>query len=117
MVYPQVRSEIPDSHVGETIGLAEKSENGDSDSNAEITQQNELGVLGFIQWALWVEMVDSGEETVALSLSTTLRLTLVVVVASDVAKEVHRPAEKLLANRVDQSGNRCLLRQLINLVN
>jgi len=49
VVNPEVRSEVPNCHVVESVGLAENSENADCDSNSEITQKNEFGIFGFVQ--------------------------------------------------------------------
>lgn len=116
VVHPKVRKKIPDEHVLESIGLAESDQDGYGDGNAEITQKNEFGILGFIQRACWVEVVDAGEIAIDLALSTTFDLTLVVVVASNVGKEVHGPSEKLLAKGVEESRDRGFIGQLIEFV-
>jgi len=112
VVHPEVRSEIPDSHVGETIGFAEYDENANCNSKAEITKEDELGVLGLIKRTVWVEVVDTTEEPISLALPTTFKLTLVAVVASDIAKEIHWPAQELLSNGVDQGCNWSFFGQL-----
>jgi len=48
VVNPKVRSEVPNCHVVESVGLAENGENADCDSNSEITQKNEFGIFGFV---------------------------------------------------------------------
>ena len=98
VVHPEVGEEVPDEHVLEAVGLAERDQDGDGDGEAEITQEDEFGVLGFIQGAGWVEVVDASEVAVDLALSTTFELTLVVVVASDVGEKVHWPSKELLAD-------------------
>lgn len=97
MVYPEVGKEVPDEHVCESVSLAKRDEDSDGNSKTEITQEDEFGVLGFVQRAYWVEVVDTREISVNLTFSTTLGLTLVVVVASDVGEQVHRPSKELLA--------------------
>lgn len=62
-------------------------------------------------------MVDSSGKSIDFALATTFWLTLVVVVSSHVADKVHWPAEKLLADGVDNCGNWRLLGQLMNFVN
>lgn len=97
VVYPEVGKKVPDEHVLESVGLAKSDEDSDGNSKTEITQEDEFGVLGFVQRARWVEVVDTREISVDLALSTTLRLTLVVVVTSDIGEEIHRPSKELLA--------------------
>ncbi len=96
MVHPKVGGEIPESDIGETIGLGEVDEHSRSDCNSDIAENNEFGVLGLVQWAGWVEVVDASGVTVDLALSTALTLTLVVVVARHVGEKVHGPAGELL---------------------
>jgi hypothetical protein len=96
VVHPEVRGEIPDSHVGETVVLGVDSKDRNDDGKTKITQQDELGILGFIQRAVWVEVVDTGEVTIDLSSSTAFMLSLVIVVASDIGKQVQWPSAKLL---------------------
>ena len=84
VVHPEVWEEVPNEHVLESVGLAKTDQNGDSDSETEITQENEFGVLRFVQRAGWVEVVDTSKIAINLALSATFKLTLVVVVASDI---------------------------------
>lgn len=116
VVYPEVWKEVPDEHVVETIGLAERNENTDGNCKTGITKENKLGVFGLVKWTRWVEVVDAGSEAVDLAHSTSFRLLLVVVVASDVSDEVQRPAQKLLANGVNKGGDWSLLGQLVDLM-
>jgi hypothetical protein len=116
VVHPEVRGEIPDSHIGETVGFAEHDENANCNSKTEITEEDELGVLGLVKRTIWVEVVDTTEEPVGLALSTTFKLTLVAVVASDIAKEIHWPAQELLSNGVDQGCNWSFFGQLVQFV-
>lgn len=117
VVNPEVWEEIPDSHVGESVSSDEYGEYADSNSKTKIAQEDEFGILGFVQRAGWVEMVDTGKVTVLLANSTAFVLTLVVVVASNVEEKVHGPAEKLLAKRVDDGSDRGFLGQLMDFVN
>lgn len=96
VVHPQVRNAIPHQQVEPAIGGTDIVQNQTGDSKTEVTQENELGVLGLIQRAGGVEVVDTGKVTVALALATALGLVLVVVVTGDVGEEVHGPAEQLL---------------------
>jgi hypothetical protein len=59
MVHPDVWEEVPNEHVLESVGLAKTEQDGGSDGETEITQENEFGVLGFVQRASWVEVVDT----------------------------------------------------------
>jgi len=116
VVNPQVRSEIPNSHVGESISLGEESKGGDGNGNTKITQQDEFSILSLVQWTSWVEVVDTLEESIYLSYSSAFGLLLVVVVARDVGEEVQWPAEKLLGDGVDESGDWSLLSQFVQIV-
>lgn len=64
VVHPDVRGEVPDSHVGESIGLGKHDESSDGDGNSKIAQKNELGILCLIERAAWVEVVDTVHESV-----------------------------------------------------
>ena len=116
VVDPEVRGKIPDCHIGETVGFREHNENADTDSKTDVTEEDELGVLGLVKRTAWVEVVDTSEEPVDLALSATLKLTLVVIVTGDIAKEIHWPAQELLSDGVDQGCNRGLFSQLVQFV-
>jgi hypothetical protein len=116
VVYPEVWDKIPHKHVLESVSLAKFVENASSNGKTNITQQNELGILGFVQRTRWVEVVNAGGESIDLSFSTSLGLLLMIVVSSDVADEVHGPSEKLLTKRVDNGSDWSFLGQLMNLV-
>lgn len=117
MVHPQVGKEVPDEHVGEAVGSGEEDQGSDGDTNTEVAEENELGILALKQGAGGVEVVDTGEVAVLLSLAAALNLALVEVVAGSVGEDIHGPAEELLEDRVDQSGNWGLLGQLVELMN
>jgi len=116
VVHPKVRSEVPNSHVGKSIGFAEHDENADRDSKTKVAEKDELGVLGFVQRTGRVEVVDAGKEPVDPALSATFKLALVVVVAGDIAKKIHWPAQELLSNGMEQGGNGGLLSQFVKFV-
>ena len=116
MVHPEVRKEIPDEHVLESVGLAKSNQDGHGDGEAKITQKDELCVLGFIQRACGVEVVDASKEAIDPALSTTLKLTLMIIVASNVTKQIHGPSENLLANRVKKGSDWSFFGQLIEFV-
>jgi hypothetical protein len=59
VVHPEVGGEVPDSHVGKSVGSAEHDENADRDSKTEITEEDEFGVLGFEKRTARVEVVDT----------------------------------------------------------
>lgn len=116
MVNPEVWDEVPDKHV-EPSELASKSvQDGSDDQQAEITEQDQLGVLGLVQWAVGVEMIDTAEETVTLALSTSLALAFVEVMAGNVGEKVHGPSKKLLENHVDNGMDGSLLSEFIELM-
>lgn len=116
MVHPEIRCEIPDCHVGETVRSAENDEDTDSNSKAEIAEEDEFGVLGLVERTVWIEVVDTSEESVDLALSATFMLTPVIVMTSDVAEKIHGPSKELLSERVEEGCNRSLLRQFVKFV-
>jgi hypothetical protein len=117
VVHPEVRGKVPDRHVGETVGFAKHGEDTDSDYKTEITEKDEFGVLGFVKRAFWVEVVDACGKPVNHTLSATFMLTLVVVVASYIPKEIHWPSYKLLSEGVKKGCNGSLFGQLVKFVN
>lgn len=113
MVHPEVRNSIPHEQVEPAIVGTDKVQNRTGDSETEVTQENELGVLGLIQRAGGVEVVDTAKVTVALTLATALGLVLVVVVTSNVGEEVHGPTKQLLHDNVAGGEEGGLLEQLV----
>lgn len=116
VVHPEVRNSIPHKQVEPAISGADIVQNRTGDSETEVTEENELGILGLIQRARGVEVVDAGKVTVVLALATALGLVLVVVVTGNVGEEVHGPAEQLLQDNVGGGEERGLLKQLIQFV-
>lgn len=116
VVHPEIGNEVPDEHVGPAEGVAEVDEGSGSQANAQVAQQDQLGVLGLVQGAAGVVVVNAGEEAVLLALAATLTLALVVVVAGDVGQEVVGPADELLADQVNQGDDGGLLPELGQLV-
>lgn len=116
MVHPEIRNTIPDQQVLPPIVGTDKVQNRTHDKKAEITQGNELGVLGLVQRARGVEMVHTTEVTICLALSSALRLVLVVVVTGDVGKEIHGPSEELLQENGGGRENRGFLHQFTQFV-
>lgn len=57
-------------------------------------------------------MVDTPEVSVLLALTTTLRLTFMVVVPSNIGEEIHGPSEKLLENKIGSGQDGGFLHQL-----
>lgn len=116
VVHPEVREEVPDKHVLEAVGLAKLVENAASDEQTQVTEKNELSILGLVQRAERAEVVDAVEPAVLLPNTASLGLLFVVVVAGGVGDQVQGPAEELLANHVQSSVNRGLIGQFRNLV-
>lgn len=117
MVHPEVRNSIPHQEVEPSIGGTDVIEDGSGDGETQVTQDNQLSILGLVQRAARVEVVDTAEVAVALSLSTALGLALVVIVTGHVGQEVHGPSEELLENEVGDSGDGSLLHQFVQVVN
>lgn len=116
VVYPEVRNTVPHKQVHPAVLGADQVQNRSGDGKTEVAQSDELSILGLVQRARRVEVVDTAKVTVLLALSTSLWLALVVVVASNVGEKVHGPAEQLLQNHVDGSCNGSLLHQLVQLI-
>ena len=117
VVDPQVGDDVPNKEVGEAVVLANPGKSSEGDGNADVGQENELLILLLVEGRRGVEVVDTLEETVLLADALALRLAAVVVVTSDVADQVHRPATQLLRDHVDQGSNGSLLGKLVKLVN
>lgn len=116
MVDPEVRDAVPHQKVQPSIGGADIVQTSAGEEETEVTQDNQLGILGLVQRAGGVEVVDTTTPAVLLALATALRLLLVVVVASHVSDQVQQPAEQLLADHVGGSRNGSLLNELAELV-
>ena len=109
---PQVGGDVPDKQVRPTKVLAHEKEDGGSDEQTEIAQQDQMLVLLLIQRAVRHEVVDTTEPAILLTSALTLELLVVVVVASHVVEQVHGPASELLTNKSKSSHNGRVLHQL-----
>ena len=116
VVDPEVGDKVPDEHVGQAKGVAEVVESGASENQTNVTEDNELCILGLVERAAGVKVVDAAAKAVLLALATALTLALVVVVASDVGEEVVGPANELLGNEHGESEGRRVLGKLCELV-
>lgn len=116
VVHPEVRNTVPHKQVHPAVLGADQVQNRSGDGKTEVTQKDELSILGLVQRARGVEVVDTAEVAVLLALAASLWLAFVVVVAGNVADKVHGPAEQLLQNNVDSSGNGGLLHQLVQVI-
>lgn len=116
MVHPQVWETVPDKQVQPAEVGTDEVQGGADDEETKVTQGNQLGVLGLVQRAGGVEVVDTAEPAVLLAHTAALGLLGVVVVTSDVVEQVHRPAEELLGQKVAGSQDGSLLAQLAELV-
>jgi len=116
VVHPKVRQEVPDQHVCPTESVAEISESRSSQADTQIAQENGLGILVLVQWAVWVEVVDTVEQAVRLAFTTALPLPLVEVVAGHVRQKIIGPANKLLKYQHQEREGRRLLGQFRKLM-
>lgn len=116
VVDPEVGQEVPDEHVVPAKGVDKVAEPSGSQADTNIAENDEPGVLVFVQGAGRVEVADTAAEAIVLALATALTLALVVVVASDVGQEVVGPADELLADEHEQGVDGGLLGQLGQLV-
>lgn len=116
VVDPEVRDAVPDGQVEPAKGAAEVIEGAEGDDQANVADEDVLGILGLVQRAGRVEVVDAASEAVVLALATALTLALVEVVAGDVGEQVVGPADKLLHDQHEESVGGRLLGQLRQLV-
>ena len=117
VVYPQIWDEIPNEEVLEAIGSANPGEDASRDNKTQIAQEDQMLILPLIQRAGREEVVDTTGEAIPLSLTLTLALALMAVVAGHVGNQVQGPAGKLLANHVSSGVEWGLVHQLRKLVN
>ena len=116
MVHPQVRKTVPDEQVQPAEVGADEVQGGAGDEKTKVTQDNQLGVLGLVERAGGIEVVDTAEPAVLLAHTAALGLLGVVVVTGDIVEQVHRPAEELLGQKVGGCQDGSLLAQLAELV-
>lgn len=116
MVDPEVWETVENHNVPPAPLLDSKVQAVGSDGNTEVRVKDQVSILILVQWRAGIKMVDTTKPSVALSLSTALRLTLVAVVTGDVGDEVHWPSEKLLKHEVDEGRGWRLLNELTKLV-
>jgi hypothetical protein len=116
VVHPKIWSEIPQEQVGEAMTLTDRVEDAACDQETQVTQDNQLRILCFVQGTAGIEMVDTASNAVVLANTTALTLNLVLVVAGDIGEEVHWPTKELLADEMNCCGEGGLLSKLIQLV-
>lgn len=116
VVDPKIWKPVPDKHVEVTKLLAESVEDSSDNSETEIAEQDQLGVLCLVQRAVGVEVVDTAEPTIALAFSSALSLVFVVVVTGDIDENVQWPSRKLLTDQFQRRRDWGLLCQFVELV-
>jgi hypothetical protein len=84
--------------------------------DANVAQDDELGLLVLEDGTAGIEVVDATTEAVALALAAALTLALVEVVAGDVGHEVVGPADQLLPDEHEEGDDGGLLGELGELV-
>lgn len=117
VVHPQIRDAVPHQQVEPAVVGSDIVQSSAHEKQAQVTQRDELGVLGLVQRARRVEVVDTAEPAVGLALAAALGLLLVVVVAGNVGEQVHGPAKQLLQDEVRGGQNGSVLHELTELVN
>jgi hypothetical protein len=117
VVHPEVGCKVPNEEVGPAEVLADLIQSSSDNQQSQIAQGNQVSVLGIIERAARVEVVDTAKETIFVTIAPPVALTLMLVVAGDVGEQVCRPAAELLVEKVESGGNGCLLGQLVELVN
>ena len=116
VVNPQVWQEVPDEHVRPPEVLSKNVQSATGNQKTQVAEKDQLGILGLVQRAAGVEVVDTAAEAVLLALSTTLSLVLVIVVPGDVGKQVDGPATDLLIEEVEGGRDGGFLGQFGQLV-
>ena len=117
VVNPEVWDEVPDKHICPAKVLTKRVKHRSHDNQTQITQGDQFGILGLVQWAGEAEVVDTAKHAISLALSATFGLTSVVVVSSDIGNEVQQPSEELLKHHMDGSCDGCLLYEFGQFVN
>lgn len=116
MVHPEVGDKVPHKHVGPSEAVAEVVQDAAGDEDTNIAHDDTASMLVVINRASGIEVVNTAEKTIALSLTPTLALALMEVVAGDVGEEVVGPAEELLSDEHDEGVDGGLLGELAELV-
>jgi hypothetical protein len=116
VVDPEPGNDVPNEDSLEAVDLANESENGESDGETKVTEEDQLLVLALVERAVGKEVRDTAAEAVEPASTLALSLLVVVVVASDVEEEVHGPATDLLADHVESGVDGSLLEKLVHLV-
>lgn len=116
VVHPEVWNKVPDEHVGPAISVAKVVEDGSGSKETQVAEQDEFAILGLVQRAGRVEVVDAGKPAVLLALATSLGLVLVVVVSGNVGGEVQDPSKELLKKEVEGRHDGGLLHQVAQFV-
>ena len=115
VINPEIWQSIPDQQIGPAEGATEVEQDGASQKEPKVGQQNQTLVLLLIQRAERVEVVDA-TITVLATDALTFRLLMMVVVASDIHDEIQRPSEDLLGNEVSCGEDWSLFEKLVHLV-
>merc|ERR1712072_12325 len=115
VVHPEVREDVPHSQIPPAEVLADECENAASDQETQVRQQNQLLVLALIKRRAGQEMVHASIAILA-ALTFALSLTLMLVVARNVAQQVPRPADQLLANEHGSGVQWRLFHKLMHLM-
>lgn len=50
MVYPEVRDEVPDEHVGPAELLDEEVQGDSSQADTDVAEDDKVGILLLVQW-------------------------------------------------------------------
>lgn len=116
VVHPEVRSQVPHEKVRESIRLADPEKNRSGDQKTQVAEEDQLGILCFVQGAVGIEMVDTTAKAILLADTTSFTLDLMLVVTSDIGQQVHGPASQLLGDQGVGGVERSLFGKFIKLV-
>lgn len=117
MVDPEIGCNIPDKEVGHPICLADPVQGAEGEQETEIAEQDQISILGLVQRALGVEVIDTASPAVTLAFSASFALRLVVVVAGDVEEEICGPPSELLDKQGIDGDDGGLFGEFLDLVN
>ena len=93
MIHPQVWQDIPHSQISPAIGFANHGKCTESESEANVACEDELGIFSLVQWTCRIEVVDSSSKAVLLSFPTALLLAFMKIMSSNVERGIKDPAE------------------------
>ena len=99
VVDPEVGDDVSHREHKCAVLHANRRQNECSGEETDVAQYDQVAVFLIIDWALWVEVVDSTAKSIPLPNTASVGGVFVVVVAGDVCANVHDPAHHLLSEQ------------------